>query len=73
MKYTFDELRAMSDEELRQISLERNKKGFTENANKAYQVRKERKNQGNVCERIGNKTSFTRTLISEKGTSFDGF
>lgn len=27
MQYTFDELRAMSDEELRQISLERNKKG----------------------------------------------
>lgn len=70
MQYTFDELRAMSDEELRQISLERNKKGFTENANKAYQVRKERKNQGDACVNIGNKTSYTKTRLEENG-SFD--
>lgn len=70
-KYTMKELRAMSDEELYQISLEpgKGKNTYSTNANNAYLVRQER---SQFWKGVSNRTTFAATLKTEKGRYNDG-
>lgn len=64
--YTLEELRDMTDAELKEISLQRKSNGnFSDNANKAMQVRNER--AGGVGFYGARNTSFMATLCDERG------
>lgn len=55
----------MSDEELRELSLKKNKKGsYTVGANRAYKVLQERHN---IFTGIQKRTDYQSTYISEHG------
>lgn len=66
-QYKMNELRSLSDEELREISLQKNKKGnYTTNANNAMKVRNERA-EDSAFRGIPNRTTFAATLFRESG------
>lgn len=67
---TMGELRQMNDEDLKRISLERNSKGkFSQSAENAMKVRRERAGVQQWRGISRNAPSFIAEVIAEKGSS----
>lgn len=65
---TSKELRELTDEELKEISLRKDKRGcFTEDANKAQEIRRERSGYWTGISRRA--PSYEAMLAQEKGTN----